>query len=128
MNQLVPFADRTHALVAAAGERASYRFFEFFTAQIQQPEHAARLCARGERILRLICDARCTMAQQGRSMQETARGRRQAFRHPSRNKRTAASSPRSSCEGSSRLLNFRAIPGDRGATSGRYSRHSSRPT
>ena len=27
-----------HALVAAAGERASYRFFEFFTAQIRNPK------------------------------------------------------------------------------------------
>jgi hypothetical protein len=33
MNQLVPVtADRAPALVAAAGARASYRFFEFFTA------------------------------------------------------------------------------------------------
>src|ERR1700731_913803 len=30
-------ADRAPALVAAAGERASYRFFEFFTAQIRNP-------------------------------------------------------------------------------------------
>jgi site-specific recombinase XerD len=37
MNQLVPITDHTHALVAAAGERASYRFFEFFTAQIRNP-------------------------------------------------------------------------------------------
>jgi site-specific recombinase XerD len=37
MNRLVPFTDRTHALVAVAGERASYRFFEFFTAQIRNP-------------------------------------------------------------------------------------------
>jgi hypothetical protein len=34
---LVPLADRAPALVAAAGERASYRFFEFFTAQIRNP-------------------------------------------------------------------------------------------
>jgi hypothetical protein len=67
--------------------------------------------------------------QQWRSAQEIARVLgRQAFRHPSRNKRTAALSLRSSCEGSSRPLNCRAIPGDRGATSGQYSRHSSRPT
>jgi hypothetical protein len=32
MNQLIPFTDRTHVLIAATGERASYRFFEFFTA------------------------------------------------------------------------------------------------
>jgi hypothetical protein len=32
MNQLVPFTDRTPAVVAAAGARASSRFLEFFTA------------------------------------------------------------------------------------------------
>jgi hypothetical protein len=37
MNQLVIFADRTHALIAAVGERASYRFLEFFTANIRNP-------------------------------------------------------------------------------------------
>ena len=37
MNQLVPFTGRTPALVAASGERASYRFFEFFTANIRNP-------------------------------------------------------------------------------------------
>ncbi len=38
MNQLTPIlADRAPALVAAAGERASYRFFEFFTANIRNP-------------------------------------------------------------------------------------------
>ena len=31
MNQLVPFTDRTPAHVAAGGERASYRYFEFLT-------------------------------------------------------------------------------------------------
>jgi hypothetical protein len=41
MNQLVAITDRTPALVAAAGDRASYRFFEFFTAQ----KHAPRLAA-----------------------------------------------------------------------------------
>jgi hypothetical protein len=34
MNQLVAMTDRAPALVAAVGERASYRFFEFFTANI----------------------------------------------------------------------------------------------
>ncbi len=34
MNQLVPFAERAPALIAAVGARASYRFFEFFTANI----------------------------------------------------------------------------------------------
>ena len=33
MNQLIPFANRAPALIAAAGARASYRFFEFITAQ-----------------------------------------------------------------------------------------------
>jgi hypothetical protein len=37
MNELVVFTDRTQALVAALGERVSYRFFEFFTAQIRNP-------------------------------------------------------------------------------------------
>jgi hypothetical protein len=37
MNQRVPFADRAPALVAAAAARASYRFLEFFTAQIRNP-------------------------------------------------------------------------------------------
>ena len=34
MNQLIVFTDRAPALIAAIGERASYRFFEFFTANI----------------------------------------------------------------------------------------------
>jgi signal recognition particle GTPase len=37
INQLVVFADRTAALIAAVGERASYRVLEFFTAQIRNP-------------------------------------------------------------------------------------------
>ncbi|MGQ0443581.1 MAG: tyrosine-type recombinase/integrase [Beijerinckiaceae bacterium] len=39
MNQLISSAPERYApsLVAAAGERASYRFFEFFTAQIRNP-------------------------------------------------------------------------------------------
>ena len=39
MNQLVPFsaAHRLPAPIAAAGERAAYRFLEFFTAQIRNP-------------------------------------------------------------------------------------------
>jgi hypothetical protein len=46
MSQLVPIiADRAPALVAAVGERASYRFFEFFTAQIRNP-HTRRTYAR----------------------------------------------------------------------------------
>jgi hypothetical protein len=35
MKALVPIiADRAPALIVAVGERASYRFFEFFTANI----------------------------------------------------------------------------------------------
>jgi flagellar motor switch protein FliG len=34
MNQLVTMTDRAPAFIAALGERASYRFFEFFTANI----------------------------------------------------------------------------------------------
>ena len=46
MNQLAPvIADRAPALVAAAGARASYRFFEFFTANIRNP-HTRRAYAR----------------------------------------------------------------------------------
>ena len=45
MNQIAPFCYRAPALVAAVGERASYRFFEFFTAQIRNP-HTRRAYAR----------------------------------------------------------------------------------
>ncbi len=46
MNQLVPIiADRAPALIVAAGERASYRFLEFFTANIRNP-HTRRAYAR----------------------------------------------------------------------------------
>jgi len=38
MNQLAPtVASHAPALTAAGGERASYRFLEFFTAQIRNP-------------------------------------------------------------------------------------------
>jgi hypothetical protein len=49
MNTLVPFTGRTHTLVAAVGERASYHFFEFFTAQIRTP-HTRRAYARALRL------------------------------------------------------------------------------
>ena len=49
-NQLVIFTDRAPALVAAEGAHASYRFFEFFTANIRNPEHAPRLCARPRKL------------------------------------------------------------------------------
>jgi len=46
MNQLVTIiTDRAPALVAAGGERASYRFFEFFTANIRNL-HTRRAYAR----------------------------------------------------------------------------------
>jgi site-specific recombinase XerD len=46
MNQLAPIiADRVPTLVAAGGERAAYRFFEFFTANIRNP-HTRRAYAR----------------------------------------------------------------------------------
>jgi site-specific recombinase XerC len=44
-NHLVPLADRAPVLVTAAGARASYRFFEFFTANIRTP-HTRRAYAR----------------------------------------------------------------------------------
>jgi len=45
MNQLGPItADRALALIAAAGARASYRFFEFLTAQTTN-EHTRRTYA-----------------------------------------------------------------------------------
>jgi site-specific recombinase XerD len=46
MNQLAPIAaSHAPAIVAAAGARASYRFLEFFTAQIRNP-HTRRAYAR----------------------------------------------------------------------------------
>jgi site-specific recombinase XerD len=44
-SSLVPFTDRAPALVAADGARASYRFLEFFTANIRNP-HTRRAYAR----------------------------------------------------------------------------------
>jgi hypothetical protein len=47
MNRLITLpATHAPALVAAAGERASYRFFEFFTANIRNPTRAAPMRAR----------------------------------------------------------------------------------
>ena len=45
MNQLIPIAANVPALVRSVGERASYRFFEFFTANIRNP-HTRRAYAR----------------------------------------------------------------------------------
>jgi hypothetical protein len=48
MSQLAPvIASRAPALVAAAGPRASYRFLEFFTAQIRNPH--TRRASRAKR-------------------------------------------------------------------------------
>ncbi len=74
MNQLVTFTDRTPALVAAAGARASYRFFEFFTAQIRNP-NTRRAYARGAKEFFDWFEARVVRTpQQERSAPETARG------------------------------------------------------
>jgi integrase len=45
MSKLIVFTARAPALIAAVGERASYRFFEFFTANIRNP-HTRRAYAR----------------------------------------------------------------------------------
>ncbi len=46
MNQLAPIiANRVPAVIAAGGEKAAYRFLEFFTAQIRNP-HTRRAYAR----------------------------------------------------------------------------------
>jgi hypothetical protein len=44
------------ALIAAEGERASYRFFEFFSAQIRNP-HTRRAFARAVQQLLVWCGA-----------------------------------------------------------------------
>ncbi len=44
-NQLIVLTDRAPALIATSGPRASYRFLEFFTAQIRNP-HTRRAYAR----------------------------------------------------------------------------------
>jgi hypothetical protein len=44
MNQIVPITAHAPALVAA-GDQASYRFFEFFAAQVRNP-HTRRAYAR----------------------------------------------------------------------------------
>ncbi|MGC1863736.1 MAG: hypothetical protein WA733_22095 [Methylocystis sp.] len=46
MNHIIPLtASHAPALIAAVGERASYRFLEFFTANIRNP-HTRRAYAR----------------------------------------------------------------------------------
>jgi hypothetical protein len=58
MNQLVPITSPTlPALIAAAGERASMPFLEFFAANIRNP-HTPRLCARRRWFPGLACERR----------------------------------------------------------------------
>jgi hypothetical protein len=45
MNELVAITDRSPALVAAAGERAQTRFWEFFVSNIRNP-HTRRAYGR----------------------------------------------------------------------------------
>jgi hypothetical protein len=45
------------AMVAAAGERAAFRFIYFFNANIRNPKHPRGLCRRGARLLRLARSA-----------------------------------------------------------------------
>jgi hypothetical protein len=40
------------ALITAAGDAAGWRYVEFFTANIRNPQHAARLCAGVRPVLR----------------------------------------------------------------------------
>jgi integrase/recombinase XerD len=57
-SSLVVLADlHAPALIAAAGERASYRFFEFFTAQIRNPD-TCRAYARAVQQLLAWCEQR----------------------------------------------------------------------
>ena len=46
-------ADPAPALIVDAGVRASYRFLEFFTAQIRNPHTRRAYASRGHGILRL---------------------------------------------------------------------------
>ena len=52
MNQLALLATHAPALVAVSHPRASYRFLEFFTANIRNP-HTRRAYARGYGIFQL---------------------------------------------------------------------------
>jgi hypothetical protein len=45
MNQIVAFTDRAPALIAAAGDRAQTRFWEFFVSNIRNP-HTRRAYGR----------------------------------------------------------------------------------
>ena len=55
MNQLVPFTDRAPALVAASGARASYRFLEFFAANIRN-KHTRRAYAQATHEFLACCE------------------------------------------------------------------------
>jgi hypothetical protein len=54
LNQLVPLVPaHAPAVIAASGPRASYRFLEFFTANIRNAHTRRRLCARGDGVFQL---------------------------------------------------------------------------
>jgi hypothetical protein len=105
MNRLVPIAAHVPALVLAAGERAQTRFWEFFVNNIRNPRTRRAYARAAKEFFDWLAVRGVPTARQGRSVKETAWPGRQAFRHPSRNKRTAASSLRSSCKCSSRPAN-----------------------
>jgi len=48
------FASNLPALLAGAGDRATLRFFEYFTVDIRNKEHAGGLCASRCRFLELV--------------------------------------------------------------------------
>jgi integrase/recombinase XerC len=56
MNQLVTLPDRIPALVAVAGDRASYRFIEFFAANIRN-KHTRRAYAQATREFLAWCES-----------------------------------------------------------------------
>ena len=106
MNQLVPIGSfRLPALVAAAGERASVRFLEFFTANIRNP-HTRRAYARAaDEFLGVLEPACRRLAPSSRCMwrpgsrPRPASSRRQASSNGSPRSviRSIGSSPARSC-------------------------------
>ncbi len=46
MNQLITIVHKVPALITSAGERAAYRFYEFFTAQIRNHNTCRALLER----------------------------------------------------------------------------------
>jgi hypothetical protein len=60
MNQLVPLAAAgSRALVVAVGEHASHRFFEFFTAQIRNPNTRPAYARRAPAVRGRVASAGC---------------------------------------------------------------------